>query len=338
MALLPFLLASIASDYIEFTTENVDDYMGSTRPVFVKFYSPYCGHCQAIHPHFVEASTKFPGAVFGGIDCTNQKSLCERFRVETYPNIRLFIPGSSEIIDYDGDYSTQSLIDFVDMQTDFPPKRVSTRLVTLDPTKLDKLTDSSACGVVFFYGSQLYRHELGQFGEAAAAFDADENVTFGTIACESYLPSCANFGFEELPILKLFKKGTQVSYDRLKFAPIIVDFVNEKCETSRGIDGLLADTAGTIPEADRLVKDFLNANDQKSIIEKVKAIPGAEFYAQAMERYIAKGKQATEKDVASMWAIIAERKGSPATIDRLKLRYNVLKQFVTTEESVEQEI
>jgi protein disulfide-isomerase A6 len=338
MPVLAFFIVAIAGESIEFTSDNVDNYIGSSQPVLVKFYSPYCGHCQSIHPGFVEASRRFPSAVFGNIDCINHKDLCERFRVETYPNIRLFLPGSSEIIDYDGDYSTQSLIDFLDLQTDTPAKRVSAKLIRLDSNRYDKLIASSQCSAIFFYGDKSYRHQLCQFEEAAAAFDTEENVSFGTMPCDAYRDACHNIGFENAPVLKIVKKGVWTEHTGPRFVETIVDFVNEACGTNRAPDGMLNDVAGIVPEADRLITEFLNTDDQKAVIEKVKTIPGAEFYAQAMERFITKGKEATAKDVESMRVMLAEQKASPSTLDRLKARYNVLKQFVPPAEPPDREL
>jgi hypothetical protein len=70
----------------------------------------------------------------------------------------------------------------------------------------------------------------------------------------------------------------------------------------------------------------------------MKAIEGGEFYVRVMERYLPTGLDKLRKDVAGMAAILQERTGSIASLDGLKRRYNVFRQFLPAVESGESDL
>ncbi|KAJ3066597.1 hypothetical protein HDU98_010108 [Podochytrium sp. JEL0797] len=55
---------------------------------FVKFYSPYCGHCKVFAPTWIEIATELKGVInVGEVDCTTDTALCNKFDVTMYPTI-----------------------------------------------------------------------------------------------------------------------------------------------------------------------------------------------------------------------------------------------------------
>ena len=54
--LLPFLLLSAllacasASNVVDLTPENFDKVLDGSKPAFVEFYAPWCGHCKNLIP------------------------------------------------------------------------------------------------------------------------------------------------------------------------------------------------------------------------------------------------------------------------------------------------
>lgn len=69
--------------------------------------APWCGHCQQLEPHYVEAAGKLkkeePAMRLAKVDGTQEKELVEEFEIAGYPLLKLFINGDrKQPVDYTG--------------------------------------------------------------------------------------------------------------------------------------------------------------------------------------------------------------------------------------------
>lgn len=70
-------------------------------PWFVKFYAPWCHHCQALAPNWLQMSKELQGKLnVGEVNCDVEVRLCKDVRVKGYPTIHFFRGG--ERVEYDG--------------------------------------------------------------------------------------------------------------------------------------------------------------------------------------------------------------------------------------------
>lgn len=339
MFLLHFLFSFISCDYIELTKENFGNYVGGPVPIFIKFYSPQCGHCQAMAEDFSEASTYFQkDAIFGGVDCLAQPDICGEQKVEGYPTIKLFKANSKEGIDYDGDRSTDEFVSFVQSNTGARTHKQLSVLVNLNPYNFEKKVSAHQCSFVMFYVNwdQSSKHFLPQLKEAANVFDPEPNVTIGAVNCENYNELCSNHSITDYPTLVLIKNGKTIPFTYEQNIQNVVSMINNNCGTERSPSGLLRDDVGLIKSANPIVEEFNAAVDQNddakktAAIDKMKAIPGSDIYVKAMERLVAKGREVISKDLNIMNDFMTEKKGSMKALDGMKRRYNVFKLFAPT--------
>ena len=78
-------------------------------PWFVKFYAPWCHHCQAMAPNWAGMAREMKGKLnIGEVNCDVEKRLCKDVRVRGFPTIHFFRGG--ERVEYDG---LRGLGDFV---------------------------------------------------------------------------------------------------------------------------------------------------------------------------------------------------------------------------------
>ncbi|OBT66300.1 hypothetical protein VE03_04327 [Pseudogymnoascus sp. 23342-1-I1] len=68
---------------------------------FVKFYAPWCHHCQTLAPIWTELAKEMEGKLnIGEVNCEEHKALCKEAKTQGYPTLAFFSRG--ERVDYDG--------------------------------------------------------------------------------------------------------------------------------------------------------------------------------------------------------------------------------------------
>ena len=66
-------------------------------PVFLFCFSPYCGHCKAVHPYWTQMSDDFiddPRIIIAELDCVQYNSICTKYyKVAAYPTFFSILKG-----------------------------------------------------------------------------------------------------------------------------------------------------------------------------------------------------------------------------------------------------
>lgn len=85
---------------------------------FVKFYAPWCGHCQKLQPTWEQLATDTQasksGIVVAKVDCTSpeNKQICIDQQVEGYPTLFLYKNGKRQT-EYEGSRSLPELQSYI---------------------------------------------------------------------------------------------------------------------------------------------------------------------------------------------------------------------------------
>ncbi|KAI9833533.1 MAG: hypothetical protein M1826_007147 [Phylliscum demangeonii] len=78
---------------------------------FIKFYAPWCHHCQSMASSWVELGQEMQGKLnIGEVNCDAETRLCKDVRVKAYPTIIFFKGG--ERVEYEGLRGLGDLFDF----------------------------------------------------------------------------------------------------------------------------------------------------------------------------------------------------------------------------------
>lgn len=97
---------------VPLTAETFQKHVTMTRdPWFVKFYAPWCSHCQALAPNWESMSRQMQGRLnIGEVNCDVEKRLCKDVKVRGFPTLYFFKGG--ERIEYDGLRGLGDLVNF----------------------------------------------------------------------------------------------------------------------------------------------------------------------------------------------------------------------------------
>lgn len=102
------------SGLIDLTETNFDS-STSSGSYFVKFYAPWCGHCQKLAPTWEELAKRFESnnrVSIARVDCTTERSVCNTHEIKGYPTL-LFIKDGSVAERYTGQRTLEEMDKFV---------------------------------------------------------------------------------------------------------------------------------------------------------------------------------------------------------------------------------
>lgn len=108
-----FLVCLSQAEKLSLTADNFDSVIHG-QPIFVKFFSPHCGHCKRIAPvwdKLAGAAPAYPQSFsVGEVDCTAEKKLCDRFGIRGVPSLIYF--RDDKLYKYAGDREFNNLLKF----------------------------------------------------------------------------------------------------------------------------------------------------------------------------------------------------------------------------------
>jgi protein disulfide-isomerase A1 len=89
-----------------------------SKDVFAEFYAPWCGHCKRLKPVWENLAELYQGqkdklTVLKMDATTNDLPASVDFKISGFPTIKFKPAGTKTFIDYEGDRSLESLIEFV---------------------------------------------------------------------------------------------------------------------------------------------------------------------------------------------------------------------------------
>lgn len=129
---------------VPLTAESFQKFVTKTRdPWFIKFYAPWCHHCQALAPSWLTMSKEMKGKLnVGEVNCDVEKRLCKDAGVRGYPTMLYFRGG--EKVEYEGLRGVGDLISYAQKAVD-----TGSGVKYVDETTFKELEETG--DVVFLY-------------------------------------------------------------------------------------------------------------------------------------------------------------------------------------------
>jgi len=216
---------------------------------FIKFYAPWCGHCQKLAPAWAELAKAFEDndkVKVAKMDCTQAQSVCQANEVRGYPTLHYFRDGKLHET-YKGGRDLGSLKDFVATMTNGKKEEVGKETVESSVAHIDKdsFEEQVKEGVTFvkFFAPWCghCKRLAPVWEELATKLKADSKlagVKIGKVDCtegnDRNRDLCNAQGVTGFPTLNLYKNGKLVEEFKGKRTPEDLEaFVNKHFEAGK---------------------------------------------------------------------------------------------------------
>lgn len=131
---------------VALTAEKFQSKVTMTQDLwFIKFYAPWCHHCQAMAPNWDQMAKEMKGQLnVGAVNCEAESRLCKDVGVRSYPTILLF--KGAERVEYEG---LRGLGDFVSYAE--KAVEISSGIQDVDEESFKELEKEEEVIFVYFY-------------------------------------------------------------------------------------------------------------------------------------------------------------------------------------------
>ncbi|KAG8180470.1 hypothetical protein JTE90_002002 [Oedothorax gibbosus] len=189
---------------------------------FVKFFAPWCGHCQRMAGTWAELAESLQGdtsVTIAKIDCTENKETCADFEVKGYPTL-LWIMDGKKIEKYQGSRTLEAFKQFVnDMKKthgkDLPddgripdPKDETNLVVELSAENFENAISKGLTFVKFFVPWCGHCKRLEPiWKDLALKYASSTQVKIAQVDCTKDEKMCADKKIVGYPTLFLYRDG-----------------------------------------------------------------------------------------------------------------------------------
>lgn len=117
----------------------------SQDPWFIKFYAPWCAHCQAMGPNWIQLAKEMKGKLnIGEVNCEVETRLCKDVNVRGYPSLLFFRGG--ERVEYEGLRGLGDFVSYANKAID-----IGDGIQDVDAAEFKDLEEKEEVIFVYFY-------------------------------------------------------------------------------------------------------------------------------------------------------------------------------------------
>ena len=208
------------------TNDNFKTAISSNEFVLVKFYAPWCGHCQAMAPAYAKAaevlSEKESKIKLAKLDAQVHRQIADEFDVKGYPTLRYFRQGLP--IEYNGGRELDMIIDWVESKAQLP----SIPLRSIEDVE-NFINENSVALIGFFKDKETKEAKI--FLEVANTMDdimfgvvGDTNVFDANKVTEDGVILFKSFDERRMEYTGKFDVDDLYKFIRTNSFPLVIDF------------------------------------------------------------------------------------------------------------------
>ncbi|CAI5498077.1 unnamed protein product [Closterium sp. Naga37s-1] len=353
-ACLLALSVGAESKVIELTKANFDEVVGLTDNVFVKFYTPWCGHCKRLAPDWEKVALLYrttPDIVIAKLDCEAEKEICQKFGVSGYPTLKFFPAQATTPRDFAEQRTIDNIVAFLNKKLGtkivLPPVPVDVMALTIKTFDEVVLDREKHVLVEFFAPWCGHCKSLAPtYEKLAQIFKPEKDIVIAKVDGEAEKFLASRYKVTGFPTVWWFPKDNKdgEEYQVGRELNDFIGYINAKAGTFRSDTGGYSTQAGRVPALDELAQQFMNAEGEearKAVLAQAEAAvaavdpanvlqsKGAAHYVKAMKAVLEpeKGDAYIEKEVARVAKHLAGELKLP-TRETMSLRHNILSAFL----------
>jgi len=336
---------SVASaNVVDLNSDNFDQHVNGDRFAFVEFYAPWCGHCKNLAPVWDELGAAYAkgDVLIAKVDADADKTLSGRFSVSGFPTLKYFPKGSTTAEEYNGGRSFEDLAQFVQAKSGVKGKVTLKKenVLTLDSSNYNKVVNDENKNVLVEFYAPWCGHckQLAPvYEKVGTAFKDEPNCVVAKVDADNERSIAEKNSVSGFPTIKFFSKENKEGeeYSGGRDEQDFIDFLNDRCGTSRTAGGGLTDEAGRIDQFDEFAQSFMTSNQEersnilnmaKEAVEQQENVAMAKYYVKVMERIMDKGDSFASTEVERLTRLLDGAISSKKR-DEFLMRRNVLEQF-----------
>lgn len=231
---------------LELTEDTFEKHVSSGHH-FVKFYAPWCGHCQKLAPTWEELANSLrndDSVSISKIDCTQHRWVCGQFDIKGYPTL-LWIEDGKKVDKYTGQRTHEELKAYVSTMLG---KNSDQSVVKTDSSDSTTYAILSLTGESFKHGVEkgisfvkFFAPWCGHCKRLALTWEqlgkkffANENVRIAKVDCTLNISKelCNEQEIDGFPTLYLYRDGRKVSeYNGSRKLDDLYEFVMNHLQT-----------------------------------------------------------------------------------------------------------
>ncbi|EDO43544.1 predicted protein [Nematostella vectensis] len=334
---------------VEFTNENVDEYVDGSKFVFIFFYAPWDDHCQRILQIFDQVADEFADRddiVVGKSNAYEDVKIATRYWIDRYPMFRYFIKGSTTEETYDGGFKPDDFIRFIAARSYLKLNKAmfDLPLIELEKSNFERVVKNRAKDVLVFYyngNCKLCDQMAYPYYHVGQAFRNEPDCVVARLNCDTNDGVCLQQKIPRFPTLKVYSKKNKDGWtyepgknNEMYSQQNLTTFMNSLCKTERLESGRLNTRAGRLDEFDKLAEEFVSdwhRREQilRTVREKTATHPSkkyAAYYAIVMTRIINEGSHMVQMEIERLERLIAGHVHASKS-DELERKKNILHHF-----------
>ncbi|XP_021948419.1 protein disulfide-isomerase A5 [Folsomia candida] len=210
------------SAVIHLNEENFKSTLRKKKRALVMFYAPWCGHCKNAKPSLTAAAEELkddPRVMYGAVDCTVEKSLCETYEVRGFPTFKIFQYFNKEdVLNYDGERTKSGFLSELKrsgspspnsetaQEDDWSENPGYEKVNILTDSTIEKYFSTHESSLVMFYTTSD-KTAKPDFAQAAAILDREGIGALAAVDCSVSEKTCQRYKVSGYPTFQYFKNG-----------------------------------------------------------------------------------------------------------------------------------